>query len=181
MVREITLTSLYSGFLLFILGIIAFVTGQPFVFPSLGPTAYILSKIHYAELVVPRRVIGSHTIAVVAGQITYRLFAGGTVVTETMAEFSPSLFLLSVSAVLSVVLTSAGMIATNTSHPPACATTLIISLGLLPTPSQGGIIIVSVVVLVVMHELVLLFAERTGLTPVPEDSPMERSPPLEES
>jgi hypothetical protein len=43
------------------------------------------------------------------------------------------------------------MIVTDTNHAPACATTLIVSLGLLPTPEQVGIIVASVVVLVAVH------------------------------
>lgn len=43
------------------------------------------------------------------------------------------------------------MMATDTSHAPACATTLIVSLGLLSTPLQVSIIVVSVVVLVAVH------------------------------
>jgi hypothetical protein len=46
------------------------------------------------------------------------------------------------------------MLATGTSHPPACATTLIVSLGLLSTPTQVGIVVVSVVALVAVHRLV---------------------------
>ena len=44
------------------------------------------------------------------------------------------------------------MIATDTIHPPACATTLIVSLGLLSTPLEVAIIVASVVVLVAVHE-----------------------------
>lgn len=169
MVREITLTSLYSGFLLAVLGLIAFVSGQPFVFPSLGPTAYVLSQVHHAELIVPRRVIASHTIGVIAGQFSYHLLGAGVVVTDSAPAFSPDVLLLSFSAVLSIVLTVAAMVATDTSHPPACATTLIVSLGLLSAPVQGLVIVASVIALVVVHELILVFVERTGLTPVPED------------
>ena len=47
------------------------------------------------------------------------------------------------------------MTVTDTVHAPACATTLIVSLGLLSTPEQVGIIVVSVVVLVGIHVSVL--------------------------
>lgn len=166
MVREITLTSLYSGFLLAVLGLIAFATGQPFVFPSLGPTAYILSQVHDAEFIVPRRVVLSHTFGVIAGQISYNLLGAGVTVTDTAPLFSLDVLFLSFSAVLSVVLTAAAMVATDSSHPPACATTLIVSLGLFSTPAQGLVIVVSVIALVVVHELILIFVKRTGLTPV---------------
>jgi CBS-domain-containing membrane protein len=52
------------------------------------------------------------------------------------------------------------MIGTDLIHPPACATTLIVSLGLLSTPIQVGIIVVSVVILVTVHAGGLLVFER---------------------
>lgn len=52
------------------------------------------------------------------------------------------------------------MIATDTVHAPACATTLIVSLGLLSTPVQVIIIVVSVIVLVEFHAAVLTIFKR---------------------
>ena len=43
------------------------------------------------------------------------------------------------------------MIATDIVHPPACATTLIVSLGLLSTSRRVGVIVASVVALVAVH------------------------------
>ena len=55
------------------------------------------------------------------------------------------------------------MIATDTNHAPACATTLIVSLGLLSTPLQVGIMVASVVILVAVHAAVLsLFKQVVG-------------------
>lgn len=45
-------------------------------------------------------------------------------------------------------------------HPPACATTLIVSLGLLSTPLRVGIIVSSVTLLVAFHVGVLPVFER---------------------
>jgi len=52
------------------------------------------------------------------------------------------------------------MLATDTEHAPACATTLIVSLGLLSTPIQAAIVVVSVVVLVAVHAGVLAVFQR---------------------
>jgi hypothetical protein len=52
------------------------------------------------------------------------------------------------------------MIATDAIHAPACATTLIVSLGLPSTPHQVLIIVVSVVVLVAAHWLVVSAFDR---------------------
>ena len=57
------------------------------------------------------------------------------------------------------------MIATETVHPPACATTLIVSLGLLSTSLQVGIIVAGVVILVGFHRAVVhLFGRLVGDT-----------------
>ena len=52
------------------------------------------------------------------------------------------------------------MIATGTVHPPACATTLIVSLGLLSTPAEVAIIVASVTVLVAFHAVVIIAFKR---------------------
>ena len=52
------------------------------------------------------------------------------------------------------------MIATDTIHPPACATTLIVSLGLLSTPLRVGIIVGSVMILDLFHSSVILIFKR---------------------
>jgi len=54
---------------------------------------------------------------------------------------------LGASAVVSVGLTTAGMLATDLPHAPACATTLIISLGLLASPVDGVVILAAVILL----------------------------------
>lgn len=66
------------------------------------------------------------------------------------------------SATLSVVLTSWGMIATDTVHPPACATTLVVSLGLLSTPRRVGVIVAGVVALAAVHLAARRLLERAA-------------------
>ena len=96
----------------------------------------------------------------VAGFLAYSLLAAGVTLTPMPAELSSDGIRLAGSAICSVVLTSWGMIATDTVHPPACATTLIVSLGLLSTPLQVGVIVVAVVVLVGVHAAVLSLSDR---------------------
>lgn len=160
MVRRRLGTSLYAGFLFTVLGLVAWASGQPFVFPSLGPSAFILAFDRRGERTRTYKVVGSHLIGGVAGLLAYSLLAAGITITTTPAAFSPEGLRLAASGVLSIVLTSWGMIATNTNHAPACATTLIVSLGLLSTPIQVAIIVASVVVLVELHAVVLRLFER---------------------
>lgn len=148
-------TSLYAGVLFTVLGVIAWVSGQPFIFPSLGPSAFILAFERRGERIRTYRVVGSRSIGAIAGFAAYSLFAAGVAITATPTPSSSAGLGLAVSGVLSIILTSWGMILTDTIHPPACATTLIVSLGLLSTPIQVGIIVVSVVILVEFHRGVL--------------------------
>ena len=148
-------TSLYAGFLFTVLGLVAWASGQPFVFPSLGPSAFILAFDRQGERTRTYRVVGSHLIGAVAGFLAYSLLAQGVVITTTPEAFSADGLRLAASGVLSIIATSWGMIATDTNHAPACATTLIVSLGLLSTPLQVVTIVVSVVVLVEVHAIVL--------------------------
>ncbi|MCU4925737.1 HPP family protein [Halobacteria archaeon AArc-dxtr1] len=153
-------TSLYAGLLFTVLGLIAWVSGQPFIFPSLGPSAFVLAFERRGERTQTYRIVGSHLIGGVAGLLAYSLLASGVTITTTPAAFSPEGLRLAAGATLSIVLTSWAMIATDTVHPPACATTLIVSLGLLSTPLQVAIIVASVVVLVEFHAGVLLAFKR---------------------
>jgi hypothetical protein len=45
------------------------------------------------------------------------------------------------------------MLRTDLVHPPACATTLIVGLGLLSSLTEAGIVVVSVLTLVGVHEV----------------------------
>lgn len=153
-------TSLYSGLLFTVLGVIAWVSGQPFIFPSLGPSAFILAFERRGERTRIYRVVGSHLIGGVMGFLAYTLLASGVSLTTTPEPLSTAGLGLALSGMLSIVLTSWGMIATDTIHAPACATTLIVSLGLLSTPVQVAIIVVSVVILVEFHSGVLWIFNR---------------------
>lgn len=159
MVRKRLGTSLYASFLFMILGFLAWVSGQPFVFPSLGPSAYILAFDRRGERTRTYRIIGGHLIGLLAGWVAYTLFAGGISITSSPAPFSTAGLYLTMSGITSIALTTWAMIATDTKHPPACATTLIVSLGLLTTSFELLAIIISVVVLVESHQIVLYVFE----------------------
>ena len=153
-------TSLYAGLLFTVLGAIAWASGQPFIFPSLGPSAFILAFERQSERTRTYRIVGSHLIGGVAGLLTWSLLAAGISITTTPPAFSVEGFRLAASATISIVLTSWAMIATDTVHAPACTTALIVSLGLLSTPLQVAIIIASVVILVEFHAAVLVVFKR---------------------
>jgi CBS-domain-containing membrane protein len=152
--RETAVAGARTAVLVAVAGVVAVATGSPFLFPSLGPSAYALVTTPNSPATDPRRVVGSHAIGVAAGWLSYHLLAAGIVVTDLPPAGSPDLTLLMASGVLAVGLTTAGMVATDLRHAPACATTLIVGLGLLPTLREGVIVVGAVSLLVVVDRLV---------------------------
>jgi hypothetical protein len=130
--------------LLAVTAVVAVVTGLPFVFPSLGPSAYALATARERAVVTPDVVLGGHAIGVVAGLLAYHALAPGLTVTADLGAFSVPTARLGASGVVSVGLTTAGMLVTDRVHPPACATTLIVALGILPTVRESVVVLVAV-------------------------------------
>ena len=161
--RRLVGTRLYAGLLFIVLGVIARASGQPFVFPSLGPTAFVLAFESHSDRTGPARIIASHLIGGLAGLFAWSLLGSGVAITATSPPLSTAGLGLAASATLSIMLTSWAMIATDTVHPPACATTLIVSLGLLSTPRQVGIIVVAVTILVGGNAAGERIIERVGV------------------
>lgn len=145
MMHSAVQTSLLAGFLVGFLGFMAWMTGRPFIFPSLGPTAFALAS--HSEGNTACRVIGGHFWGVVAGLVSYHLLASGLAMTSFPSPLTMEGARLMVSGGLSVALTVGAMMVSRTVHSPACATTLIVSLGLLPTITDGLIIIAAVILL----------------------------------
>ena len=154
-------TTLHTGLLLSTTAVLAWLSGFPMLFPSLGPSAFVLALFQDSDATSPRRVIGGHAIGAVAGLAVYHLLASGIAMTAVTEPGSLDGLRLGASGVAATMLTAGGMLWTETRHPPACATTLIVSLGLLSTPLEGALIVATVAVLVVAHEL-LLATERVG-------------------
>ena len=123
---------------------LAVVTHSPFVFPSLGPTAFLFFYTPTAPSAAPRNTIVGHAIGVVMGYFSL-LVTGLTHAGPTLAVgvSGPRV----VAAALSLGLTAGVMVLLKSPHPPAGATTLIISLGLFTTPYQLLILMVAVVLL----------------------------------
>lgn len=149
MEQRVVRISLKAGAYIALLGLVAWGTGHPFIFPSLGPTAFALT-LHPKENTA-RTVLGGHLWGVVCGLLAYHALASGLTITALHTPLAVSSLRLAASGALSVMLTAAGMVMTRTVHSPACATTLIISLGLLPSIPEGGIIMIAVVILFGAH------------------------------
>jgi CBS domain-containing membrane protein len=127
-----------------LLATLALLTGSPFVFPSLGPTAYLFFFSPLAEASSPRNTILGHAIGLVCGYAVFVL----TVASSPPFGIPPGIHGPRVlAAALSLSATGALMALFRVSHPPAGATTLIVSLGIISQPKELVIIEVAVVLL----------------------------------
>lgn len=128
-------------------GFAAYTFKQPLLFPSLGPTAYLFFESPMAPASSPRNTLIGHFLAVVAGGVSLSIFGLGgdpSVLVEgvTLARIW--------AATLSVSLAVAVPLLLRASHPPAGATVLIVSLGLLKTPGEMLALMAGVVILTVI-------------------------------
>ena len=149
--RDGGVEALHAGALLTVAGALAWATGRPLVFPSLGPSAYLVAAADRRP--TGRELLGGHAVGILAGLLAYHGLAGGAAITGSLAATAPAGARLAASAVVSVGLTTLGMAATDTRHAPACATTLIVALGLLTTAVEAGIVVAAVCGLVAVDRL----------------------------
>ena len=127
-----------------LLGLLALLTGSPFVFPSLGPTAYLFFFSPLAEVSSPRNAILGHAIGLICGYAAFALaVASSPPFGMNPGVHGPRLL----AAALSLSATGALMALLRVSHPPAGATTLIVSLGIISQPKELVIIEVAVILL----------------------------------
>jgi CBS domain-containing membrane protein len=127
-----------------LLAAVAMLSRTPFVFPSLGPTAFLFFFTPRAPAASPRHTIYGHAIGIVCGYGALWLFG---------LQHAPPAMTTGVSAArvgaaaLSLASTGALMILLKAAHPPAGATTLIISLGIVTRPFHLLAIEIAVAVL----------------------------------
>lgn len=129
-----------------IMSVLALITGSPFIFPSLGPTAFLFFYTPTAASASPRNTIIGHAIGILAGYFS--------LVVTGLADAGPALAVgvtwpRVIAAALSLGLTAGVMVLARSPHPPAGATTLIVSLSILSKPWQLLLLMIAVVLLTV--------------------------------
>ncbi len=114
-------------------GLVGLLVSQPFLFPSLGPTVMLFFETPRSPASAPRNTLLGHGVAILAGVTCLWAFglADDAPVTEqgvTGARIA--------AAGLSVALTALALKLLSAPHPPAGATTLIVSLGVLTATAE---------------------------------------------
>lgn len=122
----------------------AWATGSPMVFPSLGPTAFLVFYTPLVPAASPRNLVGGHLIGVLAGYLALLVF--GLVDAESAMAGGVTGPRVGAAA-LSLGLTSGVMVWAKLVHPPAGATTLIVSLGVISRPDHLVVLMLAVALL----------------------------------
>jgi CBS-domain-containing membrane protein len=128
-----------------ILAGLALVLDTPFVFPSVGPTAFMLYFTPLAPTASPRNTLCGHAIGIACGYASLWLVG---------LEYEPSAMLEGIywarvlCAALSLATTGSLMVLLDVVHAPAGATALIVALGIITTPAHLAIIELAVALLV---------------------------------
>jgi len=114
---------------------LAMVFQTPFIFPSLGATAFLVFFTPTTPSASPRNTLCGHAIGIICGYaalwVTGLQHAGPAIVTELG-------WTRILATALSLATTGALMIRLNVPHPPAAATTLIVSLAWLAGPRTSS-------------------------------------------
>lgn len=139
-----------------LMALAALLTRQPLVFPSLGPTAFLLFYSPLEQSSSPRNTLGGHVIGVAAGYVSLVAFG--------LQHAPPALSQPEIdparvgAAALSLGLTAGFMVWLHVPHAPAGATTLIVSLSILEKPEQLGMLLLAVLLLVLQALVINRFA-----------------------
>jgi len=146
-------SALFAGLLIGIVGVFGFIVNAPWLFPSLGPTAYIIAERPDAVTARFYNIVMGHFLGIVVSfivVIVIHFFIG--------ALLHKNLLWQAFSATVSIVLLLVLMLVFRCTHPPAASTTLIIALGsYAPTPYNAFHFMMGVVTLAVAGEGAKLF------------------------
>jgi CBS-domain-containing membrane protein len=127
-----------------LLSTLAWLTHHPLLFPSLGPTAFLLFYSPLLAAASPRNTLLGHLVGVACGYGSLALFG----LTEAPPALVTGVDAPRIGAAsLSLAATSGLMVLLAVEHPPAGATTLIISLGLIRRPDQLVTLMIAVTLL----------------------------------
>jgi CBS domain-containing membrane protein len=137
-------TALGSLLTITLSGLLAWALDEPLVFPSLGATAFLFFETPMAEVASIRNTLIGHTVGTLAA--FFWLSAFGLVGDPSAIEagFTGE----RVACVALSLATTGGLLRLlRAAHPPAGATTVIVSIGLLTTVSQCAILLAGVLLL----------------------------------
>ncbi len=132
---------------IFLLGLVAWWSSWPLIFPSLGPSLFLIFYAPSRAMASPRNTLLGH---LVAGVIGWLAFKTGQIL-GVSSGINPASVLVAASA---VGITGVFMAATRILHPPAASTTLIAALGFMPDGYYIGILLAACLIILAQALLI---------------------------
>lgn len=148
---DVVWAPLAGGCLMLLVGAIGLALGQPLLFPSLGPTAFLQAET--PELPAARfyNTVVAHAAGLAAGFLAVFIFGAQQAPSVLATQQLTPVRLW--AAVLSIVLTLLAGYLLRASHPPAAATTLLVALGgFKPTLASVQTVAIGVLIVAIAGE-----------------------------
>ncbi|HEY9642661.1 MAG TPA: HPP family protein [Coleofasciculaceae cyanobacterium] len=155
-VPDIVWAPLAAALLMLITGLIGLLAHQPWLFPSLGPTAFLQAEQPKQPTSRFYNTVMGHLHGLVAGILAVLLLGASTAppVLST-GELTPVRVW---AAVLAVALNMLFGFILKASHPPAAATTLLLALGgFKPTWQDAATVMIGVLIVAIAGEMLRRF------------------------
>ncbi|MGH9328253.1 MAG: HPP family protein [Terriglobia bacterium] len=174
--RDLVVTPVAEGALILVLGAIGWAASWPFVFASLGPTAYEMIEKPESKSAKPYNVIAGHFVGLGAGFFSVWVLGTWAAPKVTAAGLvaEPRIW----TSVLAVALTAGITLMIGASQPASLSTTLLVALGAMQTGRDALAIIIGVLILATIGEPVRRVREKRPTSPERLPRQIESHPPL---
>jgi hypothetical protein len=149
---EITWAPLAAGVTLLAVGLISVLAGQPWLLPSLGPTAYLIAEMPEHPSSRVYNIVLGHLIGLAAGFIGVALFSAWHEPSVLTGHILTASRLGAAAVAIIVTLFMGNML--KASHPPAAATTLLVALGSLATMADAINVFIGAVLMAAIGKLI---------------------------
>ncbi len=135
-----------------IMGVTAYFTSWPFIFPSLGPSTFLCFYSPSSPMASPRNMVLGHAIGAGVGFCVYKLSI--LLLPESISSSSMIMFL---DPAIALGIAGMVMVITGILHPPAASTTMIAAMGLMPNWYETLVVVGAVAMIAaqgyIMHTL----------------------------
>ena len=147
--KDLVIAPVCEAALVAVVGFAGWLTHQPLLFTSLGPTAYELIETPHRRSTRPYSILGGHFIGVIAGFIALAATGAWHVAPVSANVLLPARIW---AAALAAMLTVFGTLSLKASQPAALSTTLLIALGTMQRPRDAAAIMAAVALMNLLGE-----------------------------
>lgn len=147
--------TIISGVLILIIGLLGYAFKEPWLFASLGPTVFIITETPTLSIARFYNTIVAHFVGIAVGILA--VYITGAASTPAVDPFGYPVMARVWASVLAIALTMFVVMLLHASHPPAAATTLLFSVGVIEPNWKGAVaVIVGVSIVATLGEMARL-------------------------